>query len=134
MDTFKTVCADHLKMSEEWIREVDITEVYRFPPKGGAEKDDWLLFVSLAKTRHREDLYRNAFKLKDTGISMCNDLAPCLVRVRKILSKEADKLKAEPYKFRTRLRDSAFEVWLLYMKPNDKEWTKWSAYVDPRNP
>ena len=81
MDTFKSVCADKLKMSSEWIREVDITEVYRFPPKGGADKDDWCLFVSLAKTRHREDLYRNAFHLKDTGISMRNDLAPCLLRV-----------------------------------------------------
>ena len=113
MDTFKSVCADKLKMSSEWIREVDITEVYRFPPKGGTDKDDWCLFVSLAKTRHREDLYRNAFHLKDTGISMRNDLAPCLLRVRKILSNEADKLKAAPYNYRTRLRDSAFDVWLL---------------------
>ena len=53
---FKRVCREYLKMSEDWIQNVDIKEIYHFPAKGG--EGTWPLFVSLGKSKHREDLFR----------------------------------------------------------------------------
>ena len=95
MNTFLKLCSDTLEMPKRWIEEVDVNECYCFPPpppphKGG--KGNWPMFLSLAKSRHREDLYKNAYKLKDSGIYMQDDLAPCLTRKRKDLQKEANNL------------------------------------------
>ena len=123
---FMTLCKDTFEMPPEWLDEVDVNECYRFPPKG-AEGVRWPLFVSLAKSRHREDLYLNAFKLKDTGWYMRKDLAPCLVAKRKELQKESFALRKAPHNFDTHLRDTAFKVWLEFKRPNSNKWEIWKG-------
>ena len=123
MANLKRVCKEHLKMSQDWINEMDIDEVYHFPSKGG--EGPWPLFVKFGKSRQRDDLFRSAYNLKDSGITMRNDLAPCLLRIRKLLIEEADKLQLAPFNYRTRLRDTPFEVILWVLKPNAKKWSKW---------
>ena len=125
MQTFMTLCRYKLEMSEEWLSKVDINECYRFPPKGG--DGSWPLFLSLAKSRHREDLYRAAPKLKDSGIQMRNDLAPCLQRKRKLLIEDSITLRNATNNCDTRLRDSAFKVWMIFKRPNGKEWETWKG-------
>ena len=125
MQTFMSLCRDTMEMSEEWLTEVDINECYRFPPKGG--EGSWPLFLSLAKSRHREDLYRAAPKLKNSGIQMRNDLAPCLQRKRKLLIEDSIVLKNETNNCETRLRDTAFKVWLIFKRPNGKQWETWKG-------
>ena len=75
---FKRVCRENLKMSEDWIQNVDIKEIYHFPAKGG--EGTWPLFVSLGKSKHREDLFRASPNLKGSKIVMRNDLAPHLLK------------------------------------------------------
>ena len=111
-------------MSEEWINQVDLKEVYHFPPKGDGI---WPLFVGLNKSTHREDIYRSAFNLKDSGKSIRNDLAPCLLRLRKTLKKEQDRVTKAPYNFQTKLRDTPFRVWLEIQKPKRNKWETWEG-------
>ena len=125
MNTFLKLCSDKLEMPKKWVEEVDVNECYCFPPKGG--KGNWPMFLSLAKSRHREDLYKNAYKLKDSGIYMQNDLAPCLLRKRKDLQKEANNLQKDPHNFQTKMRDSPFDVWLIVKKPHEKNWERWKG-------
>ena len=125
MQTFQTLCRDTMEMSENWLAEVDINECYRFPPKGGG--GSWPLFLSLAKSRHREDLYRAAPKLKGTGIQMRNDLAPCLQRKRKLLVQDQIVLRNATNNCDTRLRDTPFKVWMIFKRPNGKEWETWKG-------
>ena len=125
LDTFKKVCATKLKLPKEWVEEVDVNDAYRFPSKN--RKGPWPLFISLAKSRHRTDIYKSAFNLKDSGITMCNDLAPCLLRMRKKLKTKSDTLKAAPHNFETKLRDTPFRVWLEIKKPGAKKWEEWKG-------
>ena len=127
MECFKNLCVEKLKMPSEWVRQVDVNEAYRFPPKGG--NGNWPLFISLAKSRHREDLYRSAFNLKDTGIIMTNDLAPCLIKKRKDLTKTYLDLRKAPYNYRTHFRDSPFDVWIEFLKPDATKWEVWKGKI-----
>ena len=58
---------------------------------------------------------------------MQNDLAPCLIRKRKDLQKEANNLQKDPHNFQTNMRDSPFDVWLIVKKPNEKNWERWKG-------
>ena len=100
----------------------------------GGGTGNWPLFVGLAKSRHREDLYKSAFNLKGSNITMRNDLAPFLLRQRKELQKEVVKLKAEPDKYQTKMRDTAFRVWIEYKKDTDKEWKEWKQLDEENRP
>ena len=125
MQNFEKLCTDNLKMSPEWMNKLDVNEAYHFPPKGG--KGDWPLFVALGKSKQRSDIYKAAPNLKGTPLILKNDLAPCLLKVKKNLGDMADKLKAAPYNYQTKFRDSPFEVWLEIKRTNDKEWKKWNG-------
>ena len=46
MANFKRTCIENLKLSQEWVDNVDIVEVYHFTPKGDGA---WPLFVKLGK-------------------------------------------------------------------------------------
>ena len=118
--TFETLCRDDMKMGEQWIKELDLKEVYRFPAKN--REDPWLLFVSFNKSIQREDFYKATPNLKGKGIVVRNDLAPCLIAERNELAKVADRLKATPHNYRTKLRDTAFRVWLEFLKPGAEKW------------
>ena len=122
---FDRVCRENLKMSEKWIQEVDIKEIYHFTAKGG--EGPMPLFVRLGKSRHKEDLFKAAFNLKGSNIVMRNDLAPWLLKFRKKLSIEAAKLKKEPHNYETKLRDTSFKVWLEIKKPNSTKWETWDG-------
>ena len=124
MENFKRVCKENLKLSQEWVDNVDITEVYHFSPKGDGA---WPLFVKLGKTRHREDIYRAAPNLKGSNITMRNDLAPFLLRRRKKLIDKQTIIRAAPYNYNTKLRDTAYKVWLEYKKPDAEEWDSWDG-------
>ena len=124
---FERVCRENLKMSNEWIENVDIIEIYHFPPKGG--EGAWPLFVSFAKTKHREDLFRASPNLKDSGITMRNDLAPWLLRFRKKLIAASNTLKTDNPDIKTKLRDTPYKVWLLVKMPNNKDWETWKGRV-----
>ena len=65
---------------------------------------------------------------------MRNDLAPFLLRQRKELQKEVVKLKAEPNKYQTKMRDTAFRVWMEYKKDTDKEWKEWKQPDEENRP
>ena len=90
MKTLNNLCTETMKMSQEWFDKADIKETYRFPAK--KTTDPWPLFVSFNKTAYREEFYRNAPKLKGTGIVISNDLAPCLIVEKKRLQKIGDSL------------------------------------------
>ena len=124
MANFKRVCRENLKLSQEWVDNVDIVECYHFTPKGDGA---WPLFVKLGKTRHREDIYRAAPNLKGSKITMRNDLAPFLLRRRKKLIDKQTILRTQPYNYDTKLRDTAFKVWLEYKKPGEEEWESWEG-------
>ena len=126
MASFLTFCKDNLKLSDEWVNNVDVVETYRFPSKS-EEDNSWPLFVSLGKSRHREDIYKATPNLKGTNISIKNDLAPCLQEERKKLIKESDVLQAAPYNYKTRLRNTNYKVWLQIRKPNSTEWKTWQG-------
>ena len=87
----------------------------------------WPLFVKLGKTRHREDIYRAAPNLKGSKITMRNDLAPFLLRRRKKLIDKQTILRNQPHNYDTKLRDTAFKVWLEYKKPGEEEWESWEG-------
>ena len=131
MQNFEKLCKENLKMSPEWMDKLDVDEAYHFPPKGG--KGEWPLFVALGKSKQRSDIYKAAPNLKGTPFILKNDLAPCLLKVKKNLGDMADKLKAAPYNYQTKFRDSPFEVWLEIKKTNDKEWKKWNGELGPVN-
>ena len=61
---------------------------------------------------------------------MKNDLAPCLLRKKRKLAAHAITLKKAPYNYQVRHRDTAFDVWLEVLKPNETEWAKWEGYSD----
>ena len=122
---FDRVCLQNLKMSQEWLDKVDIDEIYHFPAK--RDEDPWPLFVKFGKAKNREDLYKAAPNLKGSNIVMRNDLAPWLLRKRAILKTESDKLKLNPYNYRTRHRDSPFDVWVEILKPNATKWITWNG-------
>ena len=125
LGTFKKVCETKLKLPKEWVREVDVNDTYRFPSKN--RKGPWPLFISLAKSRHRTDIYKSAFNLKDSGITMSNDLAPCLIKIRKRLKTKSDTLKAAPHNLDTKLRDTPFRVWLEVKKKGSNKWEEWKG-------
>ena len=122
---FDRICRENLKMSQEWIDKVDIDEIYHFTPK--KDEDPWPLFVKFGKAKHREDLFKASPNLKGSNIVMRNDLAPWLIRKRNILKTESDKLKLQPHNYRTRLRDSPFDVWVQILKPHAKKWVTWDG-------
>ena len=124
---FNRVCLENLKLSQEWLDNVDIDEIYHFTPKGG--EGPWPLFVRFGKTKHRDDMFRAAPNLKGSKIVLRNDLAPCLLRKKKKLIKDSDKLKAAPLNHETRFRDSPYDVWLELLKPNGKDWAKWNGLI-----
>ena len=125
LKNFERVCIEKLKLSREWVKKVDLNEVYHFPPKG--KEGPWPLFVGLAKSRHREDIYKHASNLKDSGIIMCNDLAPCLLKIRKKLVDKSIELKKEPFNYQIKMRNTAFNVWLEVKKPNETKWETWKG-------
>ena len=102
------------------MNDLDLKEDYRFPAKIGDEP--WLLFVSFNKSLQREDFCKAAPKLKGKGIVIRNDLAPCLIAERNKLKKVSDKLKENPTNYRTKIRDTPFNVWLEVLKPGGKMW------------
>ena len=122
---FDRVCRENLKMSQDWIDKVDIDEIYHFTPKN--DDDPWPLFVRFGKAKHREDLFKASPNLKGSNIVMRNDLAPWLIRKRNKLKKASDKYKEAPYNYRTRQRDSPFDVWVEFLKPNAKKWVTWNG-------
>ena len=126
--TFENLCKNDMGLSDQWVKELDLKEVYRFPAK--KREDPWLLFVSFNKSIQREDFYKITPNLKGKGISVRNDLAPCLIAERNALSKVSDRLKGEPNNYRTKMRDTAFRVWLEYLKPGAKKWETWEPDAD----
>ena len=60
---------------------------------------------------------------------MKNDLAPCLLKVRKKLIDMSAKLRIAPYNYDTKLHDSPHDVWLLVKKPRETEWQRWEGEV-----
>ena len=126
LTNFNLFCKEELKMSDDWIKEVDVNELYHFPSKD--KKGPWPLFVSLAKSRHREDMYKAAPNLKGKDFSLRNDLAPCLLKIRKELIAESTILRKDPHNCDTRLRDSPFEVWMIYKKQNGTKWLTWKGW------
>ena len=125
LQTFLDLCTNTLKMPKEWVEAVDVNECYHFPSKGG--NGNWPLFVSLAKSRHREDIFKAAHHLKGTKIYMRNDLAPFLVERRNDLLKDQTTLRADPHKFDTKMRDTPFKVWLEFQRPNSTKWETWKG-------
>ena len=126
LKNFQKVCLENLKMTKEWVDNVDLNEVYHFTPKGG--EGPWPLFISFAKSRQREDLFRAAPNLKDSGITLRNDLAPCLLKIRNSLIEVGDQLKKDPYNCNTRLRDSPYDVWMIVKRPNTSKWFRWKGW------
>ena len=124
METFRSLCTDKLGFSKEWVDNVDLKETYRFTPKKipGKPTGKWPLFVAFNKSTQRDEFYRAAPKLKDTGIVIRNDLAPCLVAKRNKLIKQSIALRQPPINYDTKLRDSSFRVWLIVKKPGSDKW------------
>ena len=118
-ENFNRTCKENLKLSQDWLDKVDIDEIYHFPPKGDGA---WPLFVKFGKAKLREDLFKAAPNLKGSKIYLRNDLAPCLLRKRKKLLVEQETLRANPHNYQTRMRDSAFDVWMDVLKPNETVW------------
>ena len=123
--TFEKLCRDDMGQDEQWIKELDLKEVYRFPAKN--REDPWLLFVSFNKSIQREDFYKATPNLKGKGITVRNDLAPCLIVERNELGKVADRLRASPNNYKTKMRDTAFKVWLEILKPGATKWETWEV-------
>ena len=125
MQTFEKFCKEEMEFSDEWFKELDIRETYRFPSK--KTTDPWPLFVSFNKMSQREEFYRAAPRLKGKKFSIHNDLAPCLIAERKRLIKESIRLKASPYNYDTKVRDTSLKVWLAIKRPNETEWDIWKG-------
>ena len=123
---FNKFCEKELKLSKEWIEKVDINELYHFPAKGG--EGPMPLFVSFAKSRHREEMYKAAPNLKGSDFSLRSDLAPCLLKTRKHLIAESAVLRKDPHNCNTKIRDSAFNVWMLVCRQNSNKWFKWKGW------
>ena len=124
METFRSLCIEKLGFSEEWVEKVDLKETYRIPPKKtpGKPTGKWPLFVAFNKSIQRDEFYRAAPKLKDTGIVIRNDLAPCLIVKRNKLIKQSLALRHTSINYETKLRDTSFRVWLMIKKPGSDKW------------
>ena len=123
---FKDFIIDGLELGMEWLKHVELEELYRFP----AKKDDdtsWPLFVRVEKLRFKDEMYRAAFNLKDKGISMRNDLAPWLLVERSKLYIESKRLKESPHNLKTRMRDTYDKVWLEVRKTAKDDWKTWDG-------
>ena len=128
---FLKLCRDNLKMPKEWIDNADVNEMYHFPPKGG--EGNWPLFISFAKSKHREDIYKSAHNLKDSGIILTNDLAPFLLKERKDLIKIQEKLKKEPHNCEAKMRDTPYKVWMIVKRQKAKKWFTWKGWEHFQN-
>ena len=53
-----------------------------------------------------------------------------LTEKKRKLAAHAITLKKAPYNYQVRHRDTAFDVWLEALKPNETEWAKWEGYSD----
>ena len=128
MQSFRKVCEEGLKLSKEWVDAADLNECYHFSPKGG--EGQWPLFVSFAKSHQREELFRASPNLKGTNYILRNDLAPWLQKIRKDLIVESGKLRKDPHNCDTKMRDTAFKVWMIYKLPNTTKWLTWKGWDD----
>ena len=126
MRNFEHFCEKGLKMSKEWIQNVDLNDCYHFSPKGG--EGPWPLFVSFAKSRHRSDVFKAAHNLKGTDYLIKNDLAPWLLKIRKDLISEQDKIKKAPHNCQAKMRDTPYRVWMIFKCPNTTKWHTWKGW------
>ena len=71
LQTFEKNCIEEMEFSDEWFRDLDIRETYRFPSK--KTTDPWPLFVSFNKMSQRDEFYRAAPRLKGKKFSIHSD-------------------------------------------------------------
>ena len=126
MKNFEKICEEGLKMPKEWIEEVDLVDCYHFSPKGG--QGNWPLIVTFAKSKHRADVFKSAHNLKGTDYILKNDLAPWLLKIRKHLIDQSEKLKKAPHNCDTKLRDTPYKVWMIYKPPRSTKWLTWKGW------
>ena len=123
---FEDFIIDGLELGTEWLKKVEIEELYRFPAKK-TEETSWPLFVRVEKVKYKEEMYKAAFKLKDKGFSMRNDLAPWLLVKRSKLYIESKRIQESPHNLKTRMRDTYDKVWLKVRKTVKDEWKTWDG-------
>ena len=122
---FNKFVLEGLELSQEWLDNIEIEEIYRFPSK--KTEDPWPLFIKLSKIKYKEDMYRAAPNLKGKGFNMRNDLAPHLLVERNKLQAESRRLKGDPLNLKTKIRDTATKVWMEIRKNDKDEWKPWDG-------
>ena len=122
---FRDFILKGLELGQEWLEDIEVDEIYRFP--GKKTDEGWPMFVRVSRIKYKEDMYKAAHNLKGKGFSMRNDLAPHLLKERSKLQVESRRLRAEPLNRKTKIRDTSFKVWMEVRKTDKDDWEPWDG-------
>ncbi|CAG9773580.1 unnamed protein product [Ceutorhynchus assimilis] len=84
-------CVDRLEVS---IAEEDLNDVYRLGKPNSRSRG---VLIKLVRAHIKQEILKNARKLKNTGFSLTNDLIPELRQQQKILVKHLKEAKSKNY-------------------------------------